>query len=66
MGLSSDVTAFKNRVDGRNLEPGSRLHEDQSRLQALLRGKVPERFRGVKGLPFEQGFDLRLVPKKLG
>jgi protein gp37 len=25
-----------------------------------------ERFRGVKGSPFEQGFDLRLVPHKLG
>src|SRR5579862_3129900 len=24
-----------------------------------------ERFRGVKGHPYEQGFDLRLVPKKL-
>ena len=25
-----------------------------------------ERFRGVKGYPYEQGFDLRLVPEKLG
>jgi protein gp37 len=25
-----------------------------------------ERFRGVKGHPFESGFDLRLVPEKLG
>ena len=25
-----------------------------------------ERFRGVKGHPFEFGFDLRLVPEKLG
>src|SRR5258708_16420046 len=25
-----------------------------------------ERFRGVKGHPYEQGFDLRLVPGKLG
>ncbi|MFZ1006448.1 MAG: DUF5131 family protein, partial [Candidatus Sulfotelmatobacter sp.] len=24
-----------------------------------------ERFRGVKGHPFEQGFDLRLIPEKL-
>jgi protein gp37 len=24
-----------------------------------------ERFRGVRGHPYEQGFDLRLVPKKL-
>src|SRR5947199_8888964 len=25
-----------------------------------------ERFRGVKGHPYEQGFDLRLVPEKVG
>src|SRR5437763_14552558 len=25
-----------------------------------------ERFRGVNGHPYEQGFDLRLVPEKLG
>src|SRR6185369_4236770 len=28
--------------------------------------RFAERFRGVKEHPFEQGFDLRLVPKKLG
>ena len=28
--------------------------------------RFAERFRGVKGHPFEQGFDLLLVPKKLG
>lgn len=28
--------------------------------------RFAERFRGVKGHPFEQGFDLFLVPKKLG
>src|SRR5579871_1427331 len=28
--------------------------------------RFAERFRGVKGHPFEQGFDLRLVPHKLG
>ena len=27
--------------------------------------RFAERFRGVKGHPFEQGFDLRLVPEKL-
>src|SRR6186997_3100117 len=25
-----------------------------------------ERFRGVPGHPYEQGFDLRLIPEKLG
>lgn len=28
--------------------------------------RFAERFRGVTGHPFEQGFDLRLVPEKLG
>jgi protein gp37 len=28
--------------------------------------RFAERFRGVQGHPFEQGFDLRLVPRKLG
>jgi len=28
--------------------------------------RFAERFRGVKGHPFEQGFDQLLVPKKLG
>ena len=28
--------------------------------------KFAERFRGIPGHPFEQGFDLRLVPEKLG
>ena len=28
--------------------------------------RFAERFRGVEGHPFEQGFDLRLVPEKLG
>ena len=28
--------------------------------------RFAERFRGVKGHPFEQGFDVRIVPQKLG
>lgn len=28
--------------------------------------RFAERFRGVPGHPFEQGFDLKLVPHKLG
>lgn len=28
--------------------------------------RFAERFRGVKGHPFEQGFDLRLIPGKIG
>jgi protein gp37 len=47
------------------MESSARLHENQSRLQALLCGDFAERFRGVKGHPYEQGFDLRLVPEKI-
>ncbi len=28
--------------------------------------RFAERFRGIEGHPFGQGFDLRLVPEKLG
>ena len=34
-------------------------------LQALLCRDICGRFRGVPGHPYEQGFDLRLVPEKL-
>jgi len=34
-------------------------------MRALHAETFAERFRGVKGHPFEQGFDLRLVPEKL-
>src|ERR1700689_35922 len=53
-------------MDGRNVESCPRLYEDQSRLQACYAERFAERFRGVKRHPFEQGFDLRLVPHKLG
>jgi protein gp37 len=53
-------------MDGRNVESGSRLYEDQSRLQALLCREVRGTFPRCPGHPFEQGFDLRLVPHKLG
>src|SRR6266849_1231113 len=32
-----NVSQLSHRMDRRDLEPGSRLHEDQPRLQALLR-----------------------------
>src|SRR5258708_7123918 len=41
------------------------VHEDQSRVQALLCRDVCGAVFGVKGHPYEQGFDLRLVPEKL-
>ena len=41
------------------------MHQDQSGLRPLLRGDFRRAFRGVPGHPYEQGFDLRLVPEKL-
>ena len=43
-----------------------RLHQDQSGLRLICYAEVfAERFRGVPGHPYEQGFDLRFVPEKL-
>ena len=36
----SHVCALKNRMDRRNVESRAGMHEDQSRLQALLRREV--------------------------
>ena len=47
------------------MEPGSRLHEDHARVHHCYAETFAERFRGVPGHPYEQGFDLRLVPEKL-
>ncbi len=51
-------------MDRRDLEPCPRLRQDQSWVQALLcRNVCGAVSRG--GHPYEQGFDLRLVPEKL-
>ncbi len=52
-------------MDGRDLESNPGLHEDQSRLRHCYAETFAERFRDVPGHPYEQGFDLRLVPEKL-
>ncbi len=52
-------------MDGRDLEPRSRLHQNQPWLRHCYAETFAERFRGVPGHPYEQGFDLRLVPEKL-
>src|SRR5580692_11068945 len=52
-------------MDRCDLEPRARVHEDQSRLQALLCRDLCGAVSGVKGHPYEQGVDLRLVPEKL-
>jgi len=47
------------------MESHSRLRQSLARMQALLCLDLCERFRGVPGHSFEQGFDLRLAPHKL-
>src|SRR5208337_4375880 len=51
-------------MDRRDMEPRSGLRQDQSWMHCYAE-TFAERFRGVKGHPYEQGFDLRLVPEKL-
>lgn len=48
------------------MEPRPRLHEDLAGVQALLCRALRRTISGVAGHPYEQGFDLRLVPGKLG
>jgi len=56
----------ENRVDGCDVEPCARLHENQPRMAAHCYAETfAERFRGVPGHPYQQGFDLRIVPEKL-
>ena len=43
------------------MEPGHRLHK----ISAGCDNCYAERFRDVKGHPFENGFDLTLRPKRL-
>jgi len=46
--------------------PVKGVHQDKPRLQALLRPKhLPNVSAEYRGHPYEQGFDLRLVPEKL-
>jgi len=48
------------------VEPDAGLLQGQSRLRPLLRRNLCGTVSGVPGHPFEFGFDLRLVPEKLG
>ncbi len=48
------------------MEPDVRLRQDPRRDAPHCYAETfAERFRGVPGHPYEQGFDLRLVPEKL-
>ena len=56
-------------MDRRYVEPGDRLHEDWPGLRQLLCvcyvSRFAERWRGIEGHPYEQGFDLRLCPNRV-
>src|SRR4051812_27586570 len=52
-------------MDRRDVEPRQGLHEDHPGCARCYAATFAERFRGVAGHPYEQGFDLRLVPEKL-
>jgi protein gp37 len=47
------------------VEPCARLYKISPGCKHCYAETFAERFRGVKGHPYEQGFDLRLVPEKL-
>ena len=47
------------------MEPGTGPHENLAGVQDCYAETFAERFRGVPGHPFEQGFELRLVPDAL-
>jgi protein gp37 len=53
------------RVDRGDVEPGARLHEGVAGLRPLLRRDVRGALARRARPPYEQGFDLRLVPEKL-
>ena len=59
------VTQLPHRMDRRDLESRPRLHKISPGCKHCYAETFAERFRGVKGHPYEQGFDLRLVPEKL-
>ncbi len=52
-------------MDEQHLESGYGLYESQRRMRSLYAERFSERFRGVKGHPFEPGFDLTLRPERL-
>ncbi len=52
-GVGAEI---RDRMDGRDVEPGDRLHEGRSSCDNCY----AERWRGVPSHPYEQGFDLKL------
>ena len=47
------------------MEPSPRMHQISPGCKHCYAQTFAERFRGVPGHPFENGFDLRLVPEAL-
>src|SRR5437588_12023150 len=52
-------------MDRRHLEPRPRCTKTSPGRAHCYAETFAEHFRGVPGHPYEQGFDLRLVPEKL-
>ena len=52
-------------MDGRDLESSDGLHKGIAGRAHCYAETFAERFRGVPGHPFEQGFDLKLWPERL-
>ena len=52
-------------MDRRDVESRPRLHQDHAGCDHCYAETFAERFRGVPGHPYEQGFDLKLIPEKL-
>jgi protein gp37 len=52
-------------MDGRDVEPVRGCTKISPGCKHCYAETLAERFRGVKGHPYEQGFDLKLVPAKL-
>ena len=54
-----------NRMDRRNVEPGKGCTKISAGCDNCYAERFAERFRGVPGHPFENGFDLQLRPERL-
>lgn len=52
-------------MDRGDLEPRDGVRQGQPRVRPLLPETFAERWRGIRGHPYEQGFDLRFWPERL-
>src|ERR1035441_9444899 len=63
--LSRDGDEFTYRVDGRNVEPGDGLHQNQPWLQTLLRRAACQPTAGYRTGELPYGFEVTLQPRML-